>query len=665
MTYSSPFASRHSSVSSPQQSTTVSSRNSSILLTEAALNTHNLRNSPTAARNSFNVLRDFDDHDDHDMSSESSDSSAAPPPEFTFNQMEPEDVNNNGNNSNNNNNTTTERSTTSISNPILTTLSSPPPTTTTPLKHSPSLQSLTRSTSLNTPERSTIPKTSKTKRSKFSFHRKPVRPLGINTLNSNDTNSPIGSPGSTTLGSLNNDLSVLFNDNNNNNNHPINISNNSSNQHHLYTNNNNNNSYSNNSITTSNSSILTPSIIPQLSSTLKRPFSNNNNIINDNKILKKEHGDLRRRSSMSSDSSSSSPPPLSSIRQLTPIPPKSRPIIQQHPLPTTPKPSVSIASPAPSTLPRALVKTSPSSPPSSSTKTESPWEIIIFRKKEFYQVHLIKTGGSSRVYKVICKETGNIFALKDIQMSRMEASKFESYVDEVILLQQLQGNNCVVKLEDYEVEHKKYRLRMLFEYGEIDLASYIHRNKLNIYDIRHFWRKMVEATKLLHERKIVHSDLKPGNFVLVRGNVKIIDFGIAKALTDGTVNIKRETIYGTPNYLAPEALCDIFDGLETNDDDYIDDEYEDYRRVLYKLGPPADIWALGIILYQMVYGITPFQKHPKKEEAIRKASVKYHPTSRNNEAVPPELESAIEWCLEKDPKNRPSADSLLRHPFLR
>ena len=53
---------------------------------------------------------------------------------------------------------------------------------------------------------------------------------------------------------------------------------------------------------------------------------------------------------------------------------------------------------------------------------------------------------------------------------------------------------------------------------------------------------MVEATRLLHERKIVHSDLKPGNFVIVRGNVKIIDFGIAKALSDGTVNIKRETI---------------------------------------------------------------------------------------------------------------------------
>ncbi|KAG2218230.1 hypothetical protein INT45_000772 [Circinella minor] len=641
MTYSSPFASRHSSISSPQQSTTISSRNTSVLLTEAALNTHNLRNSPTTARTSFNVLRDFDNHDDDDISSESSDSSAAPPPEFTFNQMEPEDVNNNGNNNNNNNNTTTERSITSISNPILTTMSSPPPTTTTPLKRSPSLQSLTRSTSLNTPERSTIPKTPKTKRSKFSFHRKPVRPLGINPLNSNDTNSPIGSPGSTTLGSLNNDLSVLFNDNNNNNNnHPINISNNSSNQNHPYTNNNNNNnSYSNNSITTTNSSILTPSIIPPLNSTLKRPLSNNNsNIINDNKILKKEHGHLHHRSSISSDSSSSSPPPLSSIRQSTPILPKAIPIIQQqHPLPTTPKPSVSISSPAPSTPPRALVKTStPSSPPSSSIKTESPWEVIIFRKKEFYQVHLIKTGGSSRVYKVICKETGNIFALKDIQMSRMEASKFESYVDEVILLQQLQGNNCVIKLEDYEVEHKKYRLRM-----------------------------MVEATKLLHERKIVHSDLKPGNFVLVRGNVKIIDFGIAKALTDGTVNIKRETIYGTPNYLAPEALCDIFDGLETNDDDYIDDEYEDYRRVLYKLGPPADIWALGIILYQMVYGLTPFQKHPKKEEAIRKASVKYHPTSHNNEVVPPELESAIEWCLEKDPKNRPSADSLLRHTFLR
>ena len=65
-------------------------------------------------------------------------------------------------------------------------------------------------------------------------------------------------------------------------------------------------------------------------------------------------------------------------------------------------------------------------------------------------------------------------------MSRMEASKFESYVDEVILLQQLQGNNCVIKLEDYEVEHNKYRLRMVRRRKMTVLMGWVAWNKLRV-----------------------------------------------------------------------------------------------------------------------------------------------------------------------------------------
>lgn len=55
---------------------------------------------------------------------------------------------------------------------------------------------------------------------------------------------------------------------------------------------------------------------------------------------------------------------------------------------------------------------------------------------------------------------------------------------------------------------------------------------------------MLEAVQAVHEQKVVHSDLKPANFVLVKGRLKIIDFGIAKAIANDTVNIQRDVQVG-------------------------------------------------------------------------------------------------------------------------
>jgi serine/threonine-protein kinase TTK/MPS1 len=82
--------------------------------------------------------------------------------------------------------------------------------------------------------------------------------------------------------------------------------------------------------------------------------------------------------------------------------------------------------------------------------------------------------------------------------------------------------------------------------------------------------KMLQAVHAVHLEKVVHTDLKPANFVLVKGRLKIIDFGIAKAIANDTVNIQRDTQMGTTNYMSPEAIMRMHDQSVLKVSPYID-----------------------------------------------------------------------------------------------
>ena len=71
--------------------------------------------------------------------------------------------------------------------------------------------------------------------------------------------------------------------------------------------------------------------------------------------------------------------------------------------------------------------------------------------------------------------------------------------------------------------------------------------RLHLHDV-------VQAVQTIHEARIVHSDLKPANFLMVEGTLKLIDFGIAKAIQNDTTSIARESQVGTLNYMSPEAI---------------------------------------------------------------------------------------------------------------
>lgn len=108
---------------------------------------------------------------------------------------------------------------------------------------------------------------------------------------------------------------------------------------------------------------------------------------------------------------------------------------------------------------------------------------------------------------------------------------------------------------------------------------------------------MLEAVHFTHEEgNIVHTDLKPANFLMANGRLKLIDFGIAQKIPVGTIHIKRDAMIGTPNYMAPETVKAVKEARR---------EGRDAR--VYKAGKASDVWALGCIFYQMVYNKPPFE----------------------------------------------------------
>ena len=161
---------------------------------------------------------------------------------------------------------------------------------------------------------------------------------------------------------------------------------------------------------------------------------------------------------------------------------------------------------------------------------------------------------------------------------------------------------------------------------------------------------MLRAVNAVHEEKIVHCDLKPANFLLVQGSLKLIDFGISKAILNDTTNIVRDNQVGTVNYMSPEALQESSASLE---------------RGKLKIGRPSDIWSLGCILYEMAYGRPPFAAFTQLINRLHKIlDPSYEIEFPTVPAVTSELIATIRGCLQRPPKERLTLLQLQNHSFL-
>src|SRR5262245_32005761 len=142
---------------------------------------------------------------------------------------------------------------------------------------------------------------------------------------------------------------------------------------------------------------------------------------------------------------------------------------------------------------------------------------------------------------------------------------------------------------------------------------------------------VAEAVHAAHQRGVVHRDLKPSNILLTAdGTPKISDFGLARHLEGAAGLTQSGAAVGTPSYMAPEQA----EGRSRD------------------VGPAADTYALGAILYELLTGRPPFRAETAAETLRQVVSQDPVPPSRLNAAVPRDAETSCLKCLEKDPHKR-------------
>ncbi len=251
-------------------------------------------------------------------------------------------------------------------------------------------------------------------------------------------------------------------------------------------------------------------------------------------------------------------------------------------------------------------------------------------------VSVIGTGECSVVFGAYDKNTEKTVALKMLAPDRMnDESALERFLAEIRVLSMFDHPN-IVKILDVSLD-SRYKF-FVMEYIEgITLKKHItSKGMLSEDELLFLARPVLSALSEVHDKGIIHSDIKPQNIVLVgSGEVKLMDFGISKSLTAPQEEARDVTV-GTVQYVSPEQA-----------------EGKPMTHL-------SDIYSFGVMLYEMATGVLPFTDEDSGRIAAMHVSSTPLPPSMVCGAVSSALEAVILHAMEKDASLRPpSAGALL------
>ena len=231
-----------------------------------------------------------------------------------------------------------------------------------------------------------------------------------------------------------------------------------------------------------------------------------------------------------------------------------------------------------------------------------------------------------------------VYLAQDLALSRMVAVKLlrTQYTTDPTFLVRFHreaqnaaalNSSYVVSVYDFGQDHSRPYIVMEYVAGD-DLRTVLDKGLLTVPQVVDYSIQICTAVGLAHRRGMVHGDLKPGNIMISPENqAKVTDFGLARALGESAMD-DGELVWGTPAYFAPEQAAG--------------------DRML----PASDVYALGIILYEMFTGEVPFIGGTDQEVARKQLYEQPPPISKRTNRVPAELETIVHKALMKSPGQR-------------
>lgn len=252
---------------------------------------------------------------------------------------------------------------------------------------------------------------------------------------------------------------------------------------------------------------------------------------------------------------------------------------------------------------------------------------------------LLGRGGMGAVYRGIQLSVGREVAVKVLRSELIDREvALERFYRESKIISGLSHPN-IVRLIDFGQDRERDLLYLVMELvNGFNMGDLLERGRMRVALALEIAYQVCGALTEPHKLGVVHRDLKPDNLLVVPVSdgtiqVKVLDFGIARALETNTQLTATGMVCGTPQYMAPEQA--------QNQD----------------IGPGTDLYALGVILYEMLCGIPPFRGQNSLQVMLQQIQIapaplkKYLPPS----ALPIEVEDLVHDLLSKDVNGRPSS----------
>ncbi|XP_044911621.1 serine/threonine-protein kinase Nek1 isoform X8 [Felis catus] len=257
--------------------------------------------------------------------------------------------------------------------------------------------------------------------------------------------------------------------------------------------------------------------------------------------------------------------------------------------------------------------------------------------EKYIRLQKIGEGSFGKAILVKSTEDDRQYVIKEINISRMSNKEREESRREVAVLANMKHPNIVQYRESFEENGSLYIVMDYCEGG--DLFKRINAQKGILFQedqILDWFVQICLALKHVHDRKILHRDIKSQNIFLTKdGTIQLGDFGIARVL-NSTVELAR-TCIGTPYYLSPE-IC----------------ENKPYNN-------KSDIWALGCVLYEMCTLKHAFEAGSMKNLVLKIISGSFPPVSLHYSY---DLRNLLSQLFKRNPRDRPSVNSILEKGFI-